>query len=69
MNEDIIASLKWYTGGEYDKLNDALRQGTNLPRHIAVHWHNIQQAFRLTTPSKEPILVYRGKKSNKIRKQ
>lgn len=67
MNADIIASLKWYTGGEYDELNNALRQGSKLPEHIAKHWHNIQEAFRLTAPSKEPIMVYRGKKSNKIR--
>lgn len=67
MNDDIIASLRWYTGGEYDELNDALRQGSKLSADIAAHWHNIQEAFRLTKPSTEPIVVYRGKKSNKIR--
>ena len=67
MDAKLIESLKWYTGGEYDELNDALRQGTRIPKHIAIHWHNIQEAFRLTAPSTEPIMVYRGKKSNKIR--
>jgi hypothetical protein len=67
MNTKLTESLKWYTGGEYDELNDALRQGNRLPKHIAMHWYNIQEAFRLTAPSTEPIMVYRGKKSNKIR--
>jgi hypothetical protein len=64
MDVDVINSLIWYTGGEYDALNNALRTNTPLQAHVANHWANIQKAFALTKPITEPLIVYRGKRSN-----
>jgi hypothetical protein len=63
----IKDSLVWYTGGEYEYLNDVLRSGKDLDPNVAIHWHNIKEAFRTTLPSIEPITVYRGKKTDTIR--
>jgi hypothetical protein len=68
MNSKEINSLKWYSGGDYGTLNDALREGTRLSKEVQSHWDNIQSAFSKAPLSTEPITVYRGKKSDTIRK-
>ena len=39
-----IESLIWYSGSEYDQLNDALRQKKTLSPKLKTHWDNIQSA-------------------------
>ena len=62
--DPVLASLRWYTGGEYDELNTALRMATPLPPSIDAHWKNIQTGFAAAHPITEPITVYRGQRAN-----
>ena len=58
--EHIITSLKWYSGSEYDRLNDKLRTNKQLSPEIDIHWKYIQEAFKLSPGIKSDMTVYRG---------
>ena len=53
-------SLAWYTGGNFDKLNDALRNNKKLTEDQRYHLKNIDNAFEMVNPILDPITVYKG---------
>ena len=65
--KEMLESLRWYTGSDYDELNDAVRSGRELTPKVQRHWDNIKAAFFITRPLTEPLVVYRGKKSDTLR--
>lgn len=60
------ASINWYTGGNYDQFNDAIRKGKLLSQLQRGHKDNIDSAFEAVPPLEGPIIVYKGKGSDKV---
>lgn len=61
--EDIISSLKSYTGAGYKYMNTAMRGGHPPPpvdKYIQKHILNIQKAFASISPIKKAMRAYRG---------
>lgn len=59
-------SINWYTGGNYDEFNEALRAGKVLSQVQRQHKDNIDFAFDAVPPIDIPIVVYKGKGSERV---
>jgi hypothetical protein len=59
-------SINWYTGGNYDDFNDSVRKGKMLSQEQRDHKENIDTAFDSVPPLEVPIVVYKGKGSDRI---
>lgn len=69
LSDDIKNSIVWYTGGEYDEFNKSLRENRDLKNTTyKKHYENLLLAFQGVPPLSEPIVVYKGKKSDKVHK-
>ena len=64
--DDIIEPLEWYTGGNFDKLNSALRNNKKLTSIQSSHVKNIDMAFSGAPRLTKPITVYKGVETNNI---
>jgi len=64
--ENIITSLEWYTGGNYDKLNSVLRNDKQLTYVQNAHKKNIDLAFSGAPRLTKSITVYKGKNSKNV---
>lgn len=60
----IVESFRWYTGGDiygtHHDLNEALREGQEVPRELRVHLRNMDRAFADAPTLKKGITLYRG---------
>lgn len=64
--ESVKDSLSWYTGGNFDKLNFALRNNKPLTSIQKMHKDNIDMAFDAAPRIKKSITVYKGKNSSNV---
>lgn len=62
-------SILWYTGGNFDEFNQAIRHGGKLTQEQRSHLKNIDKLFELTPPITTPMIVYRGKRSENLHKE
>lgn len=63
---DIKASLRWYTTDAYEKFNQKIRKEITLSNTEKMNQKNIDRAFSMVPPLKNSIVVYKGKKSDKM---
>lgn len=59
-------SITWYTGGNYDEFNEAIRGNKILSQVQSRHKENIDSAFDAVPPIDTPIIVYKGKGSERV---
>lgn len=59
-------TLKWYTGGNFDEFNNAIRREEKLTEFQQEHLERLDEIFYITPPLEEPIIVYKGKSSDKV---
>ena len=60
LSSEIKDSLSWYTGGNFDTFNEAIRNDTKLNDIQEKHLTNIDKAFHDCPININPIVVYRG---------
>jgi len=63
---DVIESLAWYTGGNFDKLNSALRNNKKLTNVQSSHLKKIDMAFAGAPRLANSMTVYKGKATKNI---
>lgn len=66
LSEDMIESISWYTGGNFDKLNENLRKGIPLTNTQKYHLQNIDNAFSLQSVLINSIVVFKGKTTSSV---
>lgn len=66
LTNDEKNSLNWYTGGNYDKFNEAMRSGKELSKIQIDNKKNIDSSFIAVPPLESSIIVYKGKSSERI---
>lgn len=66
LSGSIKDALEWYTGGNFDKFNIALRTNKILPSSSQRILNYIDDAFDAVPPISEPVVVYKGKGSNRV---
>lgn len=64
--ENIQNSLEWYTGGNFDSLNNALRNDKILTEKQQEHFNNLNLAFAGVPRLEEQIIVYKGLDSSRV---
>jgi hypothetical protein len=64
--EYIIESISWYTGGNFDKLNEKLRKNKELNETEYKNLKNIDIAFESVFETVSPFIVYKGKTSKNV---
>ena len=62
----IKDSLEWYTGGNFDTLNEKLRKDSPLSELQQYHFDNIKEAFRNCPELSDHLVVYKGKSSRTV---
>lgn len=61
-----MESLRWYTGGNFDKLNEALRKDLPLTEEQEKHLKELQRQFEEAPEIKVPLIVYKSKNSRTV---
>lgn len=59
--QSLMDSLNWYTGGNFDNLNEALRKNKLLTEEQMFHLYNLDYAFNQAQPNQDlNLTVYKG---------
>ena len=64
--DKIKDSLEWYTGGNFDKINEKLRRNIKLDPTQLKNFNNIQLAFKGVPKLNKSITVYKGKNTDRV---
>jgi hypothetical protein len=66
LSAPIKDAISWYTGGNFDTFNQYLRSNRALPQNFRTKLELIDDAFAAAPPIITPVVVYKGKGSDRI---
>lgn len=66
LDPDIKASLRWYTGGDFDVFNESIRKDRALTERQSYNLNMLDKAFLYSPPIQSAITVYKGKSGSDL---